>query len=308
MKLAIGIDTGGTCTDAILYDFETGKVLGQNKALTTYDDLTRGILESLDGLDPALCRKATVAGLSTTLATNACVEGKFRRTRLLLMGIDRRGVDRFGAEYGFTDPDDVRYLPCKTTITGQIIEEPDWDALRANAREWFADVEGCAVCEIYGMRNGGVLEQKAAEIIREKTGLPVVCASELFSGLSSFLDEAAQADEIQQSAHQTAAQALASYLAGLISKAGLFAVSFLVILLVWFLVSHILDLAFHLPILSTVNLAGGLILGLLKAALLILVLVWLGQLAGLIPDHPDTPVLSLFTPRRVGQLLDQLLV
>ena len=192
MKLAIGIDTGGTCTDAILYDFETGKVLGQNKALTTYDDLTRGILESLDGLDPALCRKATVAGLSTTLATNACVEGKFRRTRLLLMGIDRRGVDRFGAEYGFTDPDDVRYLPCKTTITGQIIEEPDWDALRANAREWFADVEGCAVCEIYGMRNGGVLEQKAAEIIREKTGLPVVCASELFSGLSS-LERAASA-------------------------------------------------------------------------------------------------------------------
>ena len=42
MKPAIGIDTGGTCTDAILYDFDTGKVLGQNKALTTYDDLTRG--------------------------------------------------------------------------------------------------------------------------------------------------------------------------------------------------------------------------------------------------------------------------
>ena len=114
MKPAIGIDTGGTCTDAILYDFDTGEVLGQNKALTTYDDLTRGILEALDGLDPALCRKAAVAGLSTTLATNACVEGKFRRTRLLLMGIDRRGIDRYGAEYGFTDPDDIRYLPCQT--------------------------------------------------------------------------------------------------------------------------------------------------------------------------------------------------
>ena len=37
MNLAIGIDTGGTCTDAILYDFEAGRVLGQNKALTTYD-------------------------------------------------------------------------------------------------------------------------------------------------------------------------------------------------------------------------------------------------------------------------------
>ena len=72
------------------------------------------------------------------------------------------------------------------------MEEPDWDELRANVREWFADAEGCAVCEIYGMRNGGVLEQKAAEIIREKTGLPVVCASELFSGLSS-LERAASA-------------------------------------------------------------------------------------------------------------------
>lgn len=130
----------------------------------------------------------------------------------------------------------------------------------------------------------------------------------LFSGLSSFLDEAAQADEIQQSAHQTAAQALASYLAGLISKAGLFALTFLVILLVWFLVGHILDLAFHLPILAAVNLAGGLVLGLLKAALLILVLVWLGQLAGLIPAQPDTPLLSLFTPRRLGELLNRLLV
>lgn len=192
MNLAIGIDTGGTCTDAILYDFEAGRVLGQNKALTTYDDLTRGILQALDGLDPALCREAEVAGLSTTLATNACVEGKFRRTRLLLMGIDRRGIERFGADYGFTDPDDIRYLPCKTTITGQVVEEPDWDALRAHAREWFADVEGCAVCEIYGMRNGGVLEDRAADIIREQTGLPVVCASGLFSGLSS-LERAASA-------------------------------------------------------------------------------------------------------------------
>lgn len=192
MKLAIGIDTGGTCTDAILYDFDTGKVLGQNKALTTYDDLTRGILNALDGLDPALCQRAELAGLSTTLATNACVEGKFRRTRLLLMGIDKRGMKKYGASYGFTDPDDIRYLPCKTTITGRIDEEPDWDILRQNAAEWFAGVEACAVCEIYGMRNGAVLEKKAAQIIREQTGLPTVCASLLFGGISS-LERAASA-------------------------------------------------------------------------------------------------------------------
>ncbi len=192
MKLAIGIDTGGTCTDAVLYDFDTQKIICHNKVLTTYDDLTKGILAALDGLDPVLCRKATIAGLSTTLSTNACVEEKFRRPRLLLMGIDRKGIARFGADYGFTDPDDICYLPCKTTITGQILQEPDWNLLRSHAKDWFRGTECCAVCEIYGMRNNGALEKKAAQILREETALPVVCASELFSGMSS-LERAASA-------------------------------------------------------------------------------------------------------------------
>ena len=129
----------------------------------------------------------------------------------------------------------------------------------------------------------------------------------LFSGLSGFMDEAAENDAIQSSALLSPAQALADYLSKLISRAGLFALSFLVILLVWFLVGHALDLVFHLPILSIVNLVGGLVLGLLKAALLVIVLVWLGQLAGLIPAQPDTPVLSLFTLRSLGQALNQIL-
>ena len=51
MKLGIGIDTGGTCTDAVLYDFETRTVVGKNKVLTTHHDLKIGILNALDGLD-----------------------------------------------------------------------------------------------------------------------------------------------------------------------------------------------------------------------------------------------------------------
>ena len=93
MKYAIGIDTGGTCTDAVLYDFDTGKVLCSNKALTTYDDLTRGILEALDGLDASLCRQACAAGLSTTLATNACVENKGARAKLLMIGFDTKMME-----------------------------------------------------------------------------------------------------------------------------------------------------------------------------------------------------------------------
>ena len=78
------------------------------------------------------------------------------------------------------------------------------------------------------------------------------------------------------------------------------------ILLVWFLVSHALDLAFHLPILSQVNTAGGLLAGLVKGGLLAVVLVWLGQLGGVIPIPPETPVLSLFTVDRLWELLNEL--
>lgn len=192
MRIGIGIDTGGTSTDAVLIDLDTRAILDTSKALTTHYDLMAGILNALDGLNPELCRKAELAGLSTTLATNACVESKARKSRLLLLGIDHQGIARNGARFGLNDPDDIRYLPCRTTIRGEVLEEPDWSVLRQHAREWFSDVEAVAVCEIFAVRNEGVVEKKAAQIIEEETGLPVVVSSTLFGDLSS-LERAASA-------------------------------------------------------------------------------------------------------------------
>ncbi|MDD6187947.1 MAG: hydantoinase/oxoprolinase N-terminal domain-containing protein, partial [Clostridiales bacterium] len=42
MKIGIGIDTGGTYTDAVIYDFETKRVLSSAKSLTTKRDLSKG--------------------------------------------------------------------------------------------------------------------------------------------------------------------------------------------------------------------------------------------------------------------------
>lgn len=145
MRIGIGIDTGGTSTDAVLIDLDTRAILDTSKALTTHYDLMAGILNALDGLNPELCRKAELAGLSTTLATNAWVESKARKSRLLLLGIDHQGIARNGARFGLNDPDDIRYLPCRTTIRGEVLEEPDWSVLRQHAREWFSDVEAVAV-------------------------------------------------------------------------------------------------------------------------------------------------------------------
>ncbi|MCL2709160.1 MAG: hydantoinase/oxoprolinase family protein, partial [Defluviitaleaceae bacterium] len=76
MKIGIGIDTGGTYTDAVIYDFEKKALLGKSKALTTKNDLSEGRLEALDALPKAEVRLAEMISLSTTLATNACVEDK----------------------------------------------------------------------------------------------------------------------------------------------------------------------------------------------------------------------------------------
>ena len=87
MRYSIGIDTGGTYTDAVLYDPEQRCVVSSAKALTTREDLSVGILNALDALPPELTRQAEDICLSTTLATNACVEDKGARAKLLFIGV-----------------------------------------------------------------------------------------------------------------------------------------------------------------------------------------------------------------------------
>ncbi len=44
---AIGIDTGSTSTDAVVYDLENHRILTYAKAMTTHEDLEIGIREVL---------------------------------------------------------------------------------------------------------------------------------------------------------------------------------------------------------------------------------------------------------------------
>ena len=47
--IGIGIDTGGTCTDAVIYDFDKREILASGKALTTKQNLEIGIANALGG-------------------------------------------------------------------------------------------------------------------------------------------------------------------------------------------------------------------------------------------------------------------
>ncbi|RLA96689.1 MAG: hydantoinase/oxoprolinase family protein, partial [Deltaproteobacteria bacterium] len=107
MSILLGIDTGGTYTDAVLVEQKSGNVLAEAKALTTRDDLSRGITGAIDavfkkmvtGTNPLGSEDVAMVGLSTTLATNAIAEGYGARVCLLLIGYDqdlmlRQGFNR----------------------------------------------------------------------------------------------------------------------------------------------------------------------------------------------------------------------
>ena len=183
-KFGIGIDTGGTYTDAVIYEFTEKKVVAAAKALTTRQDLSVGILEALSGLPENELRQAEIISLSTTLATNACVEDRGGRAKLVFLGGDEKVINEFGAKYGLPPADEIYIQECFSTFSGPIEKEPDWDLFRKNIAEKFSGLEGAGIIETYAVRNSAVLEKKAKEIFGEKFSIPVVCGHELFSDLN----------------------------------------------------------------------------------------------------------------------------
>ena len=185
MKIGIGIDTGGTCTDTVAYDYETGTLLAKGKALTTRENLSIGIKEALDMLPQEYIRDALIVSLSTTLATNACLEDKGGRAKLLVFGITDELVERFNAEanYGMRR-ESVRCIDTHGSADGLVIDEPDWDAVMAEHGGWFSDADALSAVELYAFSNGAPCEKHTRELAEGRFGLPCTCASELTSELN----------------------------------------------------------------------------------------------------------------------------
>ena len=184
MKIGIGIDTGGTYTDAVVYHFESKAILGTAKALTTKNDLSIGIVGAIDGLPAELVRHADMISLSTTLATNACVEDKGGQAKLIFFGGDRKVIDAHGGKYGLPPSEDMIIQESFTRFSGKIDREPDWEQFGRRLEEGFEQWDGVGIIEKNAMRNGAVVEKKAKAIFQKKLDIPVVCGHELFSELN----------------------------------------------------------------------------------------------------------------------------
>jgi N-methylhydantoinase A/oxoprolinase/acetone carboxylase beta subunit len=85
INTGLGIDAGGTYTDAVVYDLKSRTTCCKAKALTTRWDFTIGIENALSQLDPDQLAAVELVALSTTLATNAIVENQGQTVGMLLM-------------------------------------------------------------------------------------------------------------------------------------------------------------------------------------------------------------------------------
>jgi len=181
MDLTLGIDTGGTYTDAAIVSRERGQLLCSAKALTTPGDLALGIVHVVDRLDAALLPHVGRVCLSTTLATNAVVEGKGGRVFLFLLGHDQRTIDRFHLA---DELPSVEYalLAGRMGQRGEELTPLDADGIRRIARERADQVDAFAISGYFAVKNPAH-EQAARGVIREVCDRPVVCGHELSAQL-----------------------------------------------------------------------------------------------------------------------------
>lgn len=179
IKVGLGIDAGGTYTDAVVYDLENQTTLCKAKSLTTKWDFTLGIGRALEKLDPNILVKAELIALSTTLATNAIIENDGQKVGLILM-----------PPYGLNV---AREIPCQPQsvvqgqleINGKEIISIDPDEI-ITIVDHFIDshhVTAFAVSGYAGSINPSH-ELQIKKLIEEKTGYFVSCGHELSDSLN----------------------------------------------------------------------------------------------------------------------------
>lgn len=171
--IGLGIDAGGTYTDAVVYDLGEKTVLAKAKSLTTYHNLVEGIRGALSQLPEEMLQQIQVTSLSTTLATNSIVEGRGHKVGLIALSPWDWTEEQLGHA-------PLINVPGAVAITGEVITALDEDACRAAVKRLVGD-EHCAALVIAGyatVRNPD-LANRAREIASEMTDVPVICSHEV---------------------------------------------------------------------------------------------------------------------------------
>ena len=190
----LAVDIGGTFTDVVLLDTESGRVV-VDKTLTTPS-------APLEGVRAGVSRLLSKAGVApgeitapivhaTTLITNALIEGRTGRAGLVtttgfgdtLLIRDEHRYDMYDLQIEFPDPPIGRDLTFeideRTSAAGAVLAEPSVAGLaRLGAELVDAAVESVAVCLLNSYVNPAN-EQAVAEHLRQQLGVPVCISAEI---------------------------------------------------------------------------------------------------------------------------------
>ncbi len=177
-NLALGIDTGGTYTDGVIFDIESRKICSKTKVLTTRHDLSIAIENCLTSLLKKVEKNINkedikMVSLSTTLATNSIVEGQGAEVGLVTIGKEIK--EKIPTPHYFN-------IEGGCNIKGKIQCEIDLKQARIEIERMKNKVDAFAVSGYLSIRNP-TQENELKTLIKELTGYPVVCAHQLSSEL-----------------------------------------------------------------------------------------------------------------------------
>lgn len=176
MKLIMGIDTGGTFTDGVIVDPAAKKVICKSKVFTAKHNLVSSIDECITNLKSCNAEKVSMVCLSTTLATNAIVEGKRGRVALLLIGSEPKGQ---------LPADICIKIRGKLNIKGRETEGIDEEEVLRSIDSFKDHVDAVAISGYASIRNPEH-ELRVKRILAGNVNLPIVCAHELSSQLGYY--------------------------------------------------------------------------------------------------------------------------
>jgi N-methylhydantoinase A/oxoprolinase/acetone carboxylase beta subunit len=184
----IGVDTGGTYTDAAVIAARDHRVIASAKAITTKGDLAIGVSEAISkavaslpqGLNP---EDISLVSVSTTLATNAVVEGHGSSVGVILAGFDVRMAERTGIATSFPGMP-IEIIAGGHDHNGDEKVPLDETALAAALERMGGKCDAYAVAASFAVRNPAH-EHRIREIVTGSTGKPVTLSTELSSALDA---------------------------------------------------------------------------------------------------------------------------
>ena len=190
----LAVDIGGTFTDVVLLDVESGRVV-VDKTLTTPEAPLEGVRAGVSAL---LAKAGVVPGditapivHATTLITNSLIEGRTGRAGLVtttgfgdtLLIRDEHRYDMYDLQIEFPDPPIGRDLTFeideRTSAAGAVLVEPtDTDLTSLSSELAAAGVESVAVCLLNSYVNPAN-EHAVAERLRRDLGVPVCVSADI---------------------------------------------------------------------------------------------------------------------------------